>query len=601
MNITPNKLTIAQLFATPNEQFIVPSYQRRYAWGHNQYMALYEDIDMLKENDGHLFGMIILHTSYHTAGINQPELVDGQQRLTTLIILLKAFEVVLRDKGKIEKAGDIKKMIICKGLDDIEKPKIRLGDLDNCDIESLLMKSHTEGITNQNIKNAFENYKEWLMKLDIEKLNSFFYKLTNVAVIIRLDVGMAQDAYKLFETINNRGLKLTPTDIIKNFLLGHAAKINKDTTLERIKTLWSKIIINLDSLDSDDFLRQYLCSTLQRKISMSKLVSEFKKYYMKHVEQADLLGEYEYYQEADVLYDMDDDADIMTEDEASDSENSEELLSQPLNIIQFVENLENLSDMYKKISFAVHDDYKINRRIKNLNNILSKPAYIFLMHFLKEEKYDPKEKIAVMKYIETLMLRRHICEKRTGENDDIFSKMVAFIGQDDILKSVKDFVNENSHIPIDDEFAMMFPKHQFQGKLIDRAKYVLECIEYHKRGNTNELLVASNEEVHLEHIIPQTIISKKSKEEYGDWESYLGDKSRVKHRRYVNYIGNMTLLGEALNIQASNNPFTKKKASYRKSSFIITSDLASMSDFKFSQVDKRGEELVKIALEIWKG
>ena len=49
MNITPNKLTIAQLFATPNEQFIVPSYQRRYAWGFNQYLALYEDIDMLKD------------------------------------------------------------------------------------------------------------------------------------------------------------------------------------------------------------------------------------------------------------------------------------------------------------------------------------------------------------------------------------------------------------------------------------------------------------------------------------------------------------------------------------------------------------------------
>ena len=73
-------------------------------------------------------------------------------------------------------------------------------------------------MTNNNIQSAFENYVEWLSELNVTELNKLFYKLTNTAVIIRLDVGMAQDAYKLFETINNRGLKLTPTDIIKNFL-----------------------------------------------------------------------------------------------------------------------------------------------------------------------------------------------------------------------------------------------------------------------------------------------------------------------------------------------------------------------------------------------
>ena len=104
--------------------------------------SLNEDIDMLKENDGHLFGMIILHTSFYTAGINQPELVDGQQRMTTLVLFLKAFEFVYREKGKDDKANEIKKMIICKGLDDLERPKIKLGDLDNKDIENLVLKNH---------------------------------------------------------------------------------------------------------------------------------------------------------------------------------------------------------------------------------------------------------------------------------------------------------------------------------------------------------------------------------------------------------------------------------------------------------------------------
>jgi uncharacterized protein with ParB-like and HNH nuclease domain len=598
MNITPNKLTIAQLFATPNEQFIVPSYQRRYAWGLNQYKALYEDIDMLKENDGHLFGMIILHTNLHIGGINQPELVDGQQRMTTLIILLKAFENVYRNQGRIEKADEIKKMVLCKGLDEIERPKIVLGDLDNHDIEQLILSNKVEGITNIKIKEAYEAYYSQLCELEVININKMFYKLTNVAVIIRLDVGLAQDAYKLFETINNRGLRLTPTDIIKNFLLGHAAKINQDNTLEKVKILWSKIITNLDQLDTDDFLRQYICSILHRKVTMTMLVYEFKKYYLKNVANADLLGEYEFYQDDQESLIDEDESEVTDTTEDGIVEDKKETLK--ISIIDFLEQLEKLSAIYRNISLAKNESPKINRRLKNLNNILSKPSYIFLMHFLLSDAYKEKEKLAVLSYIETVMLRRHICERRTSENDDIFSKLVPYIGVEDILKTIKIYMLEEEHIPNDNDFEESFPKHQFKGILIDRAKYVLETIEYFKRGDTEELLVATGHEVHLEHIIPQTINTKKSKDEFGDWVTYLGDKCESKHKKYVNYIGNMTLIGESLNIQASNNPFIRKKNNYRKSNFLITNELANQNDFKFSHVDKRGTRLTELALKIWK-
>jgi len=599
MNITPNKLTIAQLFATPNEQFVVPSYQRRYAWGYHQYLALYEDIDMLKENDGHLFGMIILHTNYHTGGLNQPELVDGQQRMTTLVILLKAFEDAYRTKGKAERADEIMKMLMCQGLDEQRKPKIKLGDLDNKDIEKLLLHNDTENISNENILNAYKDYFKKLSALDIEKINRFFFKLTNIAVIIRLDVGMAQDAYKLFETINNRGLKLTPTDIIKNFLLGHAAKINQETTLDKVKELWSEIIINLDDIDTDDFLRHFICSQLHRKVTMSMLVYEFKKYYLKKIKQADLLGEYEYYQ-TDYETEEEEEEEPINGNGNGEGSEEEEIKETKIDIVEFLILLKDLSAVYRKIAFATFESVKIKRRIGNLNNILSKPSYIFLMHFLKGETHPLKQKLEVLKYIETLMLRRHICERRTSENDDIFSKMIPFIGSENILDQIKSNIDEGEFMPPDNEFVESFPKHEFKGKLIDRAKYVLESFEYAKRGNTDELVVSSSGEVELEHIIPQTINTKKSKEEFGDWQEYLGENSLVKHKKFVNLIGNMTLLGEALNIQAYNNPFAKKKNSYRKSSFLITQELANQNDFKFHNVTKRGEALTKTALEIWK-
>jgi len=112
MNITPNKLSIAQLFATNNEQFVVPSYQRRYAWGPNQVAAVFDDINMLKDGDGHFFGMILLHTHDHVGGLNTPELVDGQQRSTTLAILLKALQKRFEDFGYDERKNEIGKMLV---------------------------------------------------------------------------------------------------------------------------------------------------------------------------------------------------------------------------------------------------------------------------------------------------------------------------------------------------------------------------------------------------------------------------------------------------------------------------------------------------------
>jgi uncharacterized protein with ParB-like and HNH nuclease domain len=547
---------------------------------------------MLKETDGHLFGMVILHTNFHTGGLNQPELVDGQQRMTTLIILLKAIRDIFMEFGKSEKVTEIDNMLSCKGLDDVRRPKIRLGELDNNDIESLLIHNDVNSVSNINIRSAYNYYKTWLLeKKSFEEVNKFFFKVTNIAVIIRLDVGMAQDAYKLFETINNRGLKLTPTDIIKNFLLGHAAKINTDNTLEKVKGLWSEIITNLDGIDTDDFLRHFMCAILMRRISLTKLTYEFKRYYLKNIKHAELLGEYGYYE---LEFPEDE------ENPKDDHQNEVAIKEKKINLVDFLTNLRELSRTYQRISRNDFKDVKINRRVSNLNFILSKPSYIFLMHFLQEESYSQKEKLEVLKYFESLMLRRHICEQKTNENDDIFSKLVAFIGEPNILSRIRAFITESEFMPEDEDFALSFSKYHFKGKLIDRAKYILATIEYKLRDNTYELIVASSGEVELEHIIPQVIDTKRSKEEYGDWEEYLGAHAQAKHKKHVHLIGNMTLLGEALNIQAYNNPFAKKKTSYKKSSFLITSTLAEASDFRFGNVVKRGEYYSELARDIWK-
>ena len=600
MNIVPNKLSLAQLFANSNEQFIVPSYQRRYSWKIQHTGALFDDIDLLKDNDGHLFGMIILHAGAYNGGFMTPELVDGQQRLTTLTILLKSIEKAYRKIEREETANEIRKMLQCKGPDKVLKNKILLGDLDNPDYQIITVDGDFDEIKNKHLKDAIECFDFWLSEYEEEDLDLFYHKLINVAVIIRLDVSPAQDAYKLFETINNRGLKLSATDIIKNFLLGHASKINDDNTLEQVKLIWAQIITELDGINTDNFFRQYFCSILKRKITFNGLVEEFKTYYIKNVENTDLLGEFEVY--SDTSIDDEEDSVFDNGDENNTEENYQELEEQPsmkVTNIEFLKRIRSASEVYRKMCYEDFAEQWMNIHITNLWRVQCFPSFIFLMHFFQKD-YTKKTKINVLKMIETFMLRRHICERRTGENDYIFSQLMNCLEEkteDEMLYSFRERLMD--YYPEDAEFEDKLPTYQFKGKVEDRARYILEQLEYDKRGNTKETLISTSEDVHLEHIVPQTINTKKAISEFGDWITYLGEKALVKHKKYVSRIGNLTLLAAPLNIQASNNPFTRKKGSYRQSDLHITKDLATKSDFKFYHIDQRGEEIAKKAIEIW--
>lgn len=94
MKITPTSLSISQLFSSQNEQFLIPAYQRRYSWQVKQLAELYDDIFYLREDDSHLLGTIVCLSNLHVVGINQLELVDGQQRITSLSILLNSSSTV---------------------------------------------------------------------------------------------------------------------------------------------------------------------------------------------------------------------------------------------------------------------------------------------------------------------------------------------------------------------------------------------------------------------------------------------------------------------------------------------------------------------------
>lgn len=593
MKIVPNTLKIGNLFNIPNEQFNIPAYQRRYAWEEKQLNDFFTDIDLLGENDVHLLGTVVFLTEAHSAGINTLELIDGQQRITTLSLLLR----VLSEKLPVgsDNAHEIKKYLGCR-TGDILGTKLILGDLDNEDYQAIMSGSSDE-IKNSRLDAAYKFFVEKISS--VSDVDGFYNKLTNNVEVIRLDIADAKDAYKLFETINNRGLKLSATDIVKNFLLGHASLLGGDV-LSQVKKDWTRVIVSLDHIpgSSDRFLRHFLMGTLRAKVPASLLVEELKNYYYANVREAMRLTDYKARMERIGKTAHVETVETEDEEEALETpKDTESYRKESIGILDFSATLRNAAEVYAKIIEAKSGDVGIDRHLKNLWSIEATPAYTFLLNLFQRTDVSTSDMKKVLFSLENFILRRQICEYRTSELDDIFSHLVD-VPSLDIVASVRNELED--HTPGDEEFREHFiTKRHKRGD--DRAKYILGQIELYLLGNTSELSINGGTEVHLEHIIPQTIKTKRAKHEFGDWISYLGDRALEDHSRYIFRIGNLTILDCVLNIRAQNNPFAAKLEAYRNSAFKLNKEIEkTYSEFRYEQVEERSHALADLALKVWR-
>jgi uncharacterized protein with ParB-like and HNH nuclease domain len=599
MKINPTALTITQLLSNEAEQFVVPAYQRRYSWHPKHIAELFDDINLLENGEDHLLGSIVCLTSSHGVGINQLELVDGQQRTTTIMLFLNAMEEKYKILGKNKEAEKLGNYLYCTDFDGKQKNKLELGDLDRADYSLIIDNKDLQDVINKRLLEGHRFILSLVDKLTSEELDLFKYKFINQASVIRLDVAESKDAFKLFETINNRGLSLSPTDIIKNFLLGNASLID-DATLMTVKKNWTQLIVCMDGLNLDDFFRQYMNGLLGRKVTYTMLIDTFKKYFVDNVVSNVTLARHVEYTDK-IVSEANQDSIIFSDVEENNESGVVDViqtkkLRKQISITDFVTNLRKSAEVYSKILNHNFGDQKIDQHMINLQKIRSFASYTFILN-LMQRKIDRNEQLVILKILETFMLRRNISEYRTAELDDIFSNLTS-IEDTNIVEKVKDTLIH--HLPGDKEFEAKITEHDFRGLGENRAKYMLEQIEYYITGNTDEKYIGGGEDVHLEHIMPQTITTKKSKEEFGDWEKYLGNNALVLHKEKVVKLGNMTLLSAPLNIKASNNPFLAKKLEYAKSIIQITRKLRRFDEFKFEQIDRRSKELAHLSVKIWK-
>ena len=552
-----------------NEKLKIPSYQRRYSWEHEQFDDLWHDLNDIDTQGSHFFGTIVFMSDTHVAGgTNKIDIVDGQQRITTISILLCAIRDHLQEnyeEDEIQQRVDTITESLWIVDRDGEKQGMRLtlGNLDKNSYESLI-KGYVDEIENEKIKTAYEFFRERLETecTDLSAVKELHNRILDQLIYVSITAEGHSDAYQLFETMNNRGLSLSPIDLMKNYLLMTASE-RADTDEDRVEDLWGEIITNIDSLSDvhdsgETFFRQYFMSSqllgINQKITKSKL---YDPTFVETINETE-------------------DIETLLADIREKSILFRELLQQDIDISNDSDNSE------------------LNWLLRDAQIVSITPFTLFLRAFSETDNVDLLK--SIVQKSNALLVRRQICDRNTGPHDTIFNHLAQnMFDADDPLQYMREYLESEGRFPNDQQFKRHFVQEDFSRS--DRTKYILSKIEEDHFGHGGKRVVESRYRVHIEHILPE----RPGKNLTKLWLTPYGI-SDDEHDDFKKRIGNLTLLEDDPNIRASNRSFAKKQEYYTEEStdFEMTHELQDRNQWDISEIERRSERLAQIAAkEVW--
>ncbi|OHD19373.1 MAG: hypothetical protein A2Y34_02905 [Spirochaetes bacterium GWC1_27_15] len=540
-----------------DKTFLIPVYQRNYDWKKEQCRQLYNDfVDIIKNKyNSHFFGSIVY--LYNDDGNGQEFIViDGQQRITTVSILLLAIINLIKSK---EVTCDFNSDVIFEYLlgKYSEKEKIKLRPIKN-DNEAFkkLFNISDDKIKDSNITNNYYYFIERIKKneISIDELFSAIKKLVIVDIKLKKD---EDDPQLIFESLNSTGLDLTEADKVRNFIL-----MSQNSKLQEkyYKDYWNKIE-KLTNNKLDDFLRDYLTYKERKIPNKDKIYISFKEY----VNNNNLKNNFDI----------------------------------------FLNELLKYAKYYEKIINCNTSNNDINNLFKILNKLEVTVSFPFLLEVLndfEEEKIiSEKNFIEILKVLEIFIFRRIICDVPTNALNKIFMT----IGRD--IKKFEDYKEKYTeifkYILLQKNGSQRFPDNlEFSEKIIIKDIYnmntknkihLLESLEnFNNKEKINLQLLLDERKLSIEHIMPKKITKQ--------WQVMLGENYTNIHEKYLNTLGNISFT--AYNSEMSNRPFKEKKemeGGFNQSKLFLNQYLKTIENWNEEVLLKRANLLKEKSLEIW--
>ena len=584
--------------------YMIPKYQREYTWGLYQWKDLYDDI--CENDNGYFIGSIIcIDNSSDAFQTKELEVVDGQQRLTTLCLLLTAiYNRLMEHKGELDEDDAdelpaLRKSIICKGASNglILCPQIQNHNQSDFNVvmyENDLLKSAKREKNWGNRKIA-KCYKYFLQRLnqDIEESGDAVKTLLGIkskvskAVLVKIEVGSHAEAYTLFESLNNRGTPLTAIDLMKNLILARAerAGLTCDDCFEDWQTLLG--YLTDDYSIQERFFRQYYNAFKNTLNEPFRTEGQRKKDPLGYIAtRSNLLSIFE------------------------------ELINRDLS--GFMNDILECGEIYSQLILSKDDKNKYTDNLTELSRIQGAPSYLLLMHLFKKQMELQISDLDIQETIKLLtrfFVRRNITDTpNTRDLNKIFMQIISDIEEKQLCGNqiYQHIYSELIHWSASDELFEEKLKGDIYEENVGVARFVLCAIA--QKAMTTETWTNLWEQNDyggkkvfkwtIEHILPE------GKNIPDKWVDMIagGNRSLANEylEQYVHKIGNLTITG--YNSTLSNLSFVDKRDRVNsqklfvgyKNGLEINKKLAEKESWTIDDITARTDELVEQLLGMYK-
>jgi hypothetical protein len=587
-----NNYPVSQLFdIEAGVVYVIPRYQREYTWGKNQWESLFDDV--LENNPGYFLGSIIcINQSTDVLSVQRLELVDGQQRLTTLSLLfaaiyhaLKTHENKLDDEQRVEMFNLKRKLVLKKGDDQIRViPQIQNNNQN--DYKAILAETGIIGACdvpayagNRKIFRAYRYFQDRIEEMidgqdnRLGTIMEFLYTISH-ASIVKIEVASHADAYTLFESLNNRGMPLTAIDLIKNKLLARLESI-EEGKIDHYFGDWNRLLGYLgdDYSIQERFFRHYY----------NAFKDELKSVYQVPVAtRSNLIQIYE-----------------------------KLIINDAKGCLQ---NISGAAKLYALFLSRNQDDALngLEKPFKDLERIQGAPSYLLMLYLLvrKEElQLEKSHLVEIVSLLVRFFVRRNLSD--TPPTRDLTRLFMAIIDKlsgvsgKAVVKSIREQLIAAS---ASDEIF----QRKLEGPIYEDnsgvTRFVLCALA--EQAMTKETWVdlwrIENKKFvwTIEHIFPQAENIPTS------WVAMIasGDENKAKEiqQTYVHKLGNLTISG--FNSTLGNKSFEEKRdrtdrqgrsVGYRNG-LKLNEDLANAETWSVDQIDARTTKLVTQAIALFK-
>lgn len=537
-----------------NKQFLIPVYQRYYSWDIEQCKRLWNDIvEMQKKGKvGHFVGSIVnIAEQAMPTGVQKYMIIDGQQRMTTLSLLLLALRdyAIKNPEDTTINARRIDNMLLKNEYESgDERYKLLLTETDR---DILMRLVEEKPIPDDTRSKLLDNYKFFAGKIaDKELQPAEVYESIGKLQIVNITLDRSvDDAQAIFESLNSTGKELSESDLIRNYILMGLEPTEQTYVYEH---LWRpmELLFVYETQDSvmDRFFRDYLTMKITRIPKQDRVYEEFKLYHLN--------------------------CEFST-------------------IRELCQDLLTYAKYYTDMVFKRSSNPALKSLYEDINDLRMEVSYPFLLkvHNDYDEGIISEDDLKlIIRLCISYVFRRSICDIPTNSLNKTFATLKNEIKPDDYVNSIKAFFvmrDDYKEFPDDDKFTAAFVSRDIY--TMRSRNFILSHLENY--GNKAPIII---ENYTIEHIMPQN--SSLSPE----WQQMLGTNWREVQKTYLHTIGNLTLT--AYNSEMSDHTFMVKmdmEGGFKESALRLNAYVVKLNEWNEQRIKERAALLADKAKQIW--